>query len=362
MSAALILSKDDEPFANQTASSDAESGCKSSASGSGKSSRCLFIMAGIGVTLVCGVGLIYALFTAQVCAGCEATMQGDKNPDAMQIVSTTEEYSKKTPNEPSVPKEDSVEPWDLSKLWANLREQISSSDENEKKKHFAVLLQSGHYNPPHQGQMLGMKMAKNLIENRDQEISISAVGAGSQQKKDVQVRVVGAFMSPTHDAYVQTLRKDWDDYLAFSAPLRRLAVQEMVRKDPLISLGRWESASGLEEQKKWAAVRNLDSFENGGAEFATVVNHLAETVKDALATRHDLADLRAADVSSRLMFYYVKGEGSDSRKLAEDKYAEKVRLASPVAPLRPFIITERSGTWGREFMFNHDQYAKYVKD
>ena len=134
----------------------------------------------------------------------------------------------------------------MSKLWINLRREIQKEQPGAEsisgETYFAVLLQNGKYNPPHIAHLRAIENAKESLESELQELSVP--NAASKTKfvpKKVRVRVVGGFMSPAHDAVVQKTRKRWRQALAMTAPLRRTAVQEMVRDNSVVAIGRWES-------------------------------------------------------------------------------------------------------------------------
>eukprot|EP00966_Prymnesium_polylepis_P274740 6347604-Prymnesium_polylepis.1 len=85
----------------------------------------------------------------------------------------------------------------------------------------AVLLTTGAMNPAHRGHSAMLHQARSRLE---------ADG----------IAVLGAFVSPSHDAYVQPKAASLST-IGLSSALRLQAAQRTVADDPLVSVGAWEA-------------------------------------------------------------------------------------------------------------------------
>mmetsp|Transcript_26916 Transcript_26916/g.62366 ORF Transcript_26916/g.62366 Transcript_26916/m.62366 type:complete len:252 (-) Transcript_26916:191-946(-) len=126
--------------------------------------------------------------------------------------------------------------WDL--------EEIEKRSQGEKT---AILVMTGALNPPHLGHIDAMRQAKEALEC-----------AGH--------KVVGAFLSPSHDDYVRSKRRG----IPYNAQVRCEMVRAMCRRDnSWIAVGEWES-SPLPHGEQWYERRD----------FGDVCDHLTAAVED----------------------------------------------------------------------------------
>ena len=382
MSANAFSPKKAQPFTDDSANSDSERNPSTSSPVS--SYRLPLVMGGLFLTVLCGAGATYGLLSRQSETsnetGRDVTVPMSNTPiesSAGASQGPGQDPSSPTPSAGigSVLKEDAFEPWDLSKLWTNLRSEVALSGDAQNKKHFAILLQSGKYNPPHQGHIQALKNAKTELEREDQEVAISTTDAKASAEvchyERVPMRVVGAFMSPIHDKHVQAERQSWAGHLALTAPLRRILIREMTRSDPLVALGRWESLglTGSSEAEnvfymsdpdtkcemhytnsldldtqdidKWIQEKGIRGNDSSEQTEIAVLQNLVENVRYAIQTREDLSDLRQLNVGERLVFHIV--QGGDVQVLGDhsDARVEQLQSVSLHKPLRPTVVVPR---------------------
>jgi len=118
-----------------------------------------------------------------------------------------------------------VDPTDNSTDWplAVLRRRLEQAGAREAAKNgFAVLVTTGAMNPPHRGHAQLLRQAAARVE---------AAGYG----------VAGAWLSPSHDGYVQPKATSLST-IGFSAPFRLEVARRLVASDPLLVVGAWEAS------------------------------------------------------------------------------------------------------------------------
>ena len=93
----------------------------------------------------------------------------------------------------------------------------------------AVVLTTGGMNPVHRGHVVMLHQAANRLET---------AGYG----------VIGAWLSPSHDLYLQPKAKGMRT-LGLSAAFRVEAVRRTVAEDPLVAVGYWESSTDLHPEQ-----------------------------------------------------------------------------------------------------------------
>jgi len=110
--------------------------------------------------------------------------------------------------------------WPLLKLEEQL-EALSKKEPALQTRRLAVLLTTGAMNPLHRGhaQLMHQAVARLHIEGFD---------------------VVGAWLSPSHDGYVQPKAKKMDT-IGLSAKFRLEAAKRAVAEDELLAIGSWEA-------------------------------------------------------------------------------------------------------------------------
>jgi len=118
-------------------------------------------------------------------------------------------------------------PWPLGKLRARLSKYVGAGGSRPVPRlGFAVLLASGELNPPHLGHVRLLRQAADRLE-------------------DAEYAVVGAWLSPLSDRYVQEkMRRTGEP--AFSARFRIELARRSAAGDDLVEIGAWEALQPLE--------------------------------------------------------------------------------------------------------------------
>jgi flagellar biosynthesis GTPase FlhF len=114
------------------------------------------------------------------------------------------------------------EMWPMSKMYLNLAYKQSIQ---VKKQKYAVLLTTGAMNPVHKGHLSLIDQSKLRLHKAGYE-------------------VVGAWLSPSHDLYLQPKAKNLKT-IGLSAPFRVELIKHTVAIDSLIDVGLWESSLKL---------------------------------------------------------------------------------------------------------------------
>jgi len=112
-----------------------------------------------------------------------------------------------------------AEPWPLAKFRAALAQ--AASEGAKPPKGFAVVLTTGGLNPAHLGHVQLLHQARNRLEK-------------------VGYKVVGLWLSPSHDAYLQPKAKSLNT-IGLSAGFRLEVSERAVAGDPLVAIGHWEA-------------------------------------------------------------------------------------------------------------------------
>ena len=163
----------------------------------------------------------------------------------------------------TVPAVSSYSAWDFAALDAAVRQPLPPGRTQR-----IVLLTTGAMNPIHRGHVAMLESAAAQINNDE--------GADQQQRQGAAV-VVGAFLSPSHDQYLDG-KFGRKSHLSAAARLHCAAVA--LRDHPLVRLGAWE----CQREERWP-------------DFPVVCRALQE----ALVARYDVQALN-------LRLYYVCGE------------------------------------------------------
>lgn len=111
----------------------------------------------------------------------------------------------------------SPEMWPLSKI----AKKLDSVGGKPPKAGYAVLVTTGAMNPPHRGHLQLLRQAHERLEAHG-------------------YCVLGAWMSPSHDGYVQPKAKSLGTP-GLSAPFRLEAAERTAADDDIVSVGRWEA-------------------------------------------------------------------------------------------------------------------------
>ncbi|CAL1171394.1 unnamed protein product [Cladocopium goreaui] len=110
--------------------------------------------------------------------------------------------------------------WPLLKLQRQL-EALSKLKPSLQERHLAVLLTTGAMNPLHRGHAQLLHQAVDRLQREGFD-------------------VVGAWLSPSHDGYVQPKARKMNT-IGFSAQFRLEAARRAVSEDSLLAVGSWEA-------------------------------------------------------------------------------------------------------------------------
>eukprot|EP00929_Paragymnodinium_shiwhaense_P079057 TRINITY_DN4108_c0_g1_i1.p1 TRINITY_DN4108_c0_g1~~TRINITY_DN4108_c0_g1_i1.p1 ORF type:complete len:278 (-),score=43.90 TRINITY_DN4108_c0_g1_i1:350-1126(-) len=116
--------------------------------------------------------------------------------------------------------------WPMDKMLRSLEARLKSG--TTAPKGFAVVLTTGGMNPAHRGHVQLLKQAAKRLEE---------AGYG----------VVGAWLSPSHDRYLQPKAQSLGT-IGLSAPFRLALASEAVNADDFVSIGWWEAD---EQHRRW---------------------------------------------------------------------------------------------------------------
>ena len=131
------------------------------------------------------------------------------------------EKEQKKKKSDKVEKQDEM--WPMGKMYSILAHK--ESGEQKQKQKYAVLLTTGAMNPVHKGHLSLIYQSKLRLYKAGYE-------------------VVGAWLSPSHDLYLQPKAKKLKT-IGLSAPFRAELIKQTVAVDPLIDIGLWESSLKL---------------------------------------------------------------------------------------------------------------------